>query len=390
MKRVILSMLAVASLMVTSCSSNEDPVVDVIAPATYAFVGKDGNSNVSFSGQVARLKMAGELKSALGSNTKTEAELIKMFKDGTGFAGEGLDASGKKLRGTVSSAPNSNTNAVEVDALRTKMDGWIANHTAIYGDWDTDASNGQKGKVVTGTRTAYVDAKGFEYNQVMAKTLIGAVMVDQMLNKYISQKFIEDNKADHEAGAPYKGDATKNYTALQHGWDEAYGYLFGLEDVTATPVNSIDDRKGFLNSYLKSVDNDTKFKGIFDDIYKAFKLGRAAIDAKQYDIVNNQAEIIRKSISKVIGVMATHYLLKGKGVKDANTLHALSEAYGFVLSLRYVEINGNQVEANQIAGSIATLEAGLWTVSDEDLDAIAGALAGYFKFDVADAVSLKD
>ena len=85
-----------------------------------------------------------------------------------------------------------------------------------------------------------------------------------------------------------------------------------------------------------------------------------------------------------------HYLLKGKGVKDANTLHALSEAYGFVLSLRYVEINGNQVEANQIAGSIATLEAGLWTVSDEDLDAIAGALAGYFKFDVADAVSLKD
>lgn len=394
MKRVLFSVLAVSAIIFSSCSSDGEVVKpEVVAPATYSFDGADNNSNVSFSGQVARLKMAAELKSALGTNTKTEDQLINMFSKGTGFDETSLDGTGKKLRGTVASATNSNVTSVEADALRTKMDGWIKDHaTTVYGNWSTDASEGTAGKLTTGTRTVYVGANGFEYNQAVAKTLIGAVITDQIVNKYVSQKFIDDNIADHEAGKPYKGDATKNYTGLQHGWDEAYGYIFGLETNPATPVNSIDDRKGFLNSYLKSVDNDTKFKGVFSDIYNAFKLGRAAVDAKDYELAGKQAKIIRESTSKVIGVMAVHYLLKGKGAKDANTLHALSEAYGFVLSLRYVEIGGSQVQANQIASSISALEAnnGLWSVTDTQLDQIASALAGYFGFSVEDALSLKD
>jgi hypothetical protein len=395
MKRVLFSVLAVSAIIFSSCSSDGEVVKpEVVAPATYSFEGADNKSNVSFSGQVTRLKMAAELKSALGTNTKTEDQLMNMFSKGTGFDETSLD--GKKiLRETVASAPFAYTNvtSVEADALRLKMDGWIKDHaTTVYGNWSTDASEGTAGKLTTGTRTVYVGANGFEYNQAVAKTLIGAIITDQILNKYVSQGFIDDNKADHEAGKPYKGDATKNYTGLQHGWDEAYGYIFGLETNPATPVNSIDDRKGFLNSYLKSVDNDTKFKGIFSDIYNAFKLGRAAVDAKDYELAGKQAKIIRESTSKVIGVMAVHYLLKGKGAKDANTLHALSEAYGFVLSLRYVEIGGSQVQANQIASSISALEAnnGLWSVTDTQLDQIAGALAGYFGFSVEDALSLKD
>lgn len=393
MKKVIFSIFAVSTLVFNSCSSDESLEPGIETPTSYQFLGKDGKSNVSFSGQVSRLKMAGELKSALGTNTKTETELIEMFKDGLGFSDISLNTSGKKLRGTIASATNSNVTSVEADALRTKIDGWIKDHaTTLYANWDNDASAGKPGKLTTGTRTVYVSAKGIEYNQAVAKTLIGSVIADQIVNKYVSQKFIDDNKSDHEAGKSYKDDTSKNYTALQHGWDEAYGYIFGLEVTPSSPINSIDNRKGFLNSYLKSVDNDTKFKGVFEDLNNAFKLGRAAVDAKEYELVSEQAEIIRKSVSKVIGVMAVHYLLKGKGVRDANTLHALSEAYGFVNSLRYVEINGNQVAASQIANSIAVLEAdnGLWSVTDDALDATAQALAGYFGFEVADAVSLND
>eukprot|EP01090_Pellita_catalonica_P018417 TRINITY_DN593_c0_g1_i1.p1 TRINITY_DN593_c0_g1~~TRINITY_DN593_c0_g1_i1.p1 ORF type:complete len:402 (-),score=101.81 TRINITY_DN593_c0_g1_i1:43-1248(-) len=401
MKRVFLSMLAISALVFTSCSDDNDNDVKppVEAPATYAFTGKDGKSNVSFTGQEARLVMASELKSALGTNTKTEAQLIEMFKDGKGFAGtvpsnnKSVNESGKKLRGTVASATNSKVDAVETDELRLKMDGWIKDHaTEVYANWNTDAAAGTAGKLTTGSRTVHVSAKGVEYNQAVAKTLIGSVIADQMINKYVSQKFIDDNKADHEAGKPYKGDDTKNYTALQHGWDEAYGYLFGLEEDPAKPVNSLDDRKGFLNSYIKSVDNDSKFKGIFDDVYNAFKLGRAAVDANDYELVSKQAETIRASVSKVIGVMAAHYLLKGKGAKDADSLHALSEAYGFLQSLRFVEINGQQVEKNQIAGTIAMLEAdnGLWSITDDQLDQIASRLGTYFGFTTEDVVSLND
>ncbi|AZJ31880.1 protein of unknown function [Tenacibaculum mesophilum] len=395
MKRVFLSMLAISALVFTSCSDDNDNDVKppVEAPATYAFNGKDNKSNVSFSGQVARLKMAKELKDALEDNVKTQAQLEEMFKDGTGFEDASLNTSGKKLRGTVASATNSNVDAVETDELRLKMDGWIKDHaTEVYANWNTDAAAGTAGKLTTGSRTVHVSAKGVEYNQAVAKTLIGSVIADQMINKYVSQKFIDDNKADHEAGKPYKGDDTKNYTALQHGWDEAYGYLFGLEEDPAKPVNSLDDRKGFLNSYIKSVDNDSKFKGIFDDVYNAFKLGRAAVDANDYELASKQAETIRASVSKVIGVMAAHYLLKGKGAKDANSLHALSEAYGFLQSLRFVEINGQQVEKNQIAGTIAMLEAdnGLWSITDDQLDQIASRLGTYFGFTTEDVVSLND
>ena len=86
------------------------------------------------------------------------------------------------------------------------------------------------------------------------------------------------------------------------------------------------------------------------------------------------------------------YLLKGKGAKDANSLHALSEAYGFLQSLRFVEINGEQVEKNQIAGTIAMLEAdnGLWSITDDQLDQIASRLGTYFGFSTEDVVSLND
>jgi hypothetical protein len=392
MRKIVFSILAVSALVFTSCSSDgkEDPIVpQVQAPTNYEFVDKDGVSNVSFSGQVIRLKMAGELKSALGTNTKTEAQLVEMFKDGKGFSDASI--TGKQLRGTVGSATNSNVTSVEADALRTKMDGWIKDHaTTLYTNWANDASAGVPGKLARGSKTIYVSAKGVEYNQAVAKTLIGSVIADQIINKYVSQKFIDDKKADNDAGVVYKEG--KNYTALQHGWDEAYGYIFGMEVTPSTPVNTVNDRKGFLNSYLKSVDNDTKFKGIFDDINNAFKLGRAAVDAKDYTLASKQAEIIRKSVSKVIGVMSVHYLLKGKGTRDGDALHALSEAYGFVTSLRFVEINGSQANASHVSTAIAALEAGngLWSVTDANLDATASTIAAYFGFDVADAVSLKD
>ncbi|PID71103.1 MAG: DUF4856 domain-containing protein [Flavobacteriales bacterium] len=371
-----------------ACSSDDDTpqTPSVETPSSYSFE-KDGSSSVSFTGQVARLKMAGELKSALGKNEKTEVELMKMFKDGMGFADESLNTSGKKLRSTVASAPNSDVASTEAEALRAKMDGWIIERNDVVSNWDRDASKGVSGKLEKGGKTRHVTSKGVEVNQAMAKTMIGAIILDQIVNKYVSDKFIEDNKAGNDAGTPYKENA--NYTKLEHGWDEAYGYVFGLEDDTANPANSTDARKGFLNSYLKSVEADEDFKGIFDKVNNAFRLGRAAIVAKQYDIVKEQAKILRTELSKVIGIRTVHYLLKGKGTKDASTLHALSEAYGFVHALRFAhDDKGNQVPQQSITKSLSFLEKenGLWDVADDELDSLAGIIAGVFGFEPSQAL----
>lgn len=390
MKRIILSLVAVSLLVFTSCSKDkeQEPVKqELVAPATYKFEA-EGKSTVSFSGQVARLKMAGELKSALNSNTKTLAELTEMFKGGKGFEEASLNASGKKLRSTVASATYSNVTTAEQQDLQTKMDGWISDFTtSVVPNWTKDASAGKPGRLSyekDGKENyRYVNAKGIEINQAVAKTLIGAVFADQMINKYVSQTFIDENKAGNDSGALYKEGA--NYTKLQHGWDEAYGYVFGLEEDTTKPDSS--KRVGFLNSYLKSLNNDDDFKGILDEVYNAFKLGRAAINAKDYEVVSKQAEIIRNAISKVIAVRAVYYLQNGKGAKDASKLHALSEGYGFVQSLRFIHANGAQVPEQSVKAVLKVLEAdnGLWSVTDEQLDSLSKTLASYFDFTVEQA-----
>ncbi len=59
------------------------------------------------------------------------------------------------------------------------------------------------------------------------------------------------------------------------------------------------------------------FAGIAQDIFDAFKLGRAAIVAKDYELRNEQAEILRTKISEVIGIRSVYYLQQGKNAIEA-------------------------------------------------------------------------
>ena len=49
-----------------------------------------------------------------------------------------------------------------------------------------------------------------------------------------------------------------------------------------------------------------------NDVYDAFKLGRAAIVAKNYTVRDEQVEILREKISMIIGIRAVYYLQGGK------------------------------------------------------------------------------
>lgn len=394
MKKVLLSTLFLSFLLFTSCSDDENdkPVEEskeVVTPQTYSFK-KDGKSTVSFSGQVARLKMAGELKNALGKNglsTSTLANLNRMFAEGKGFSSDDLNNSGKKLRSTVASAPNSNLTTQQREELRATMDFWIKVHAEqVIPAKDQDASNGKAGNL-DGKR--FVNKDGLEANQAVAKTMIGAVILDQIVNKYVSKAFLDAAKSDHEAGKVYKDGA--NYTKLEHGWDEAYGYVFGLEDDPTSPVNSTDARKGFLNSYLKSVEADADFKGIFDAVNTAFKRGRQAIVVKNYEEMHKQAEIIRTNLSKVVAIRLVHYLEKGKGAKNGSTIHALSEAYGFGYAVMFAHTpSGSQVgyeNANRLLTTLVSSKGNLWTISDENLTQLSATIAGYFGFTVEQAAN---
>jgi len=359
--------IACVSLFLTSCSDDDDAVVDITVtpPSTYKFE-RNGKSTVSFSGQTSRLKMAGELYSGMKSSSSTKAGLNNMFNNGTGFSDATLDASGKKVGNkTFASSVSSATVKPMFDAMITDFaDNVIPN-------WSTTAADGTAGKMTDSKRTVYINAKGHELTQLFTKGLIGGMTMDQIVNGYLSAAKLDTgtNRSDNDAGTLVSG---KDYTQMEHYWDEGFGYLYGEEADVENPTlgNGV-----LLSKYAGKVDGSNS-PGIGKIIYDAFKMGRAAIVAKNYTVRDAQAKIIQIHISKIIGYKAHDYLndyvTKAAAGTPADAIHALSEGYGFIMSLQVTnDGTGKPYFTNAEVNTMLAKIENFWTVSSADCTAMA-------------------
>lgn len=400
MKKVILGLLMLSSFAFISCSDDDgnlpSDINEVIAPATYTF-SRDGNSTVSYSGQTTRIQMGEEFSSALNDNTQTEATLDGMFAHVEGnndFSNADLNASNKSIRSKIAaSADYFSANTTAANAIKADFDSWIANQVSeVFPNWGTTATAGNAGQLqeVGGGSTRYLSAKGLEYNQAISKSLIGALMVDQILNNYLSPSVLDagSNIADNDAETVVEG---KSYTSMERKWDEAFGYLYGADNAT----NPILNQDSFLNKYLSRVENDADFAGIASEVYEAFKLGRAAIVAKNYEVRDVQANIIREKISTIIGVRAVYYLQNGKNAlatDQAGAFYDLSKGFGFIYSLQFTHKPGTNepyFTKTQVDGFISQLMTGngFWDVTPATLDEISEAISAEFSFTTVQAAN---
>ncbi len=392
MRKIILSLVTV--IVLSSCKSNSDEPLVTQAPETYSFT-RNNSSSVSYSGQTARLEMGAEFGNALKDNTNTEEILDGMFTNtGDYFSTSNLNTSGKDIRSkTAASADYYSSNTTVASAIKADFDSWIANQVnEVFPNWSVIASAGNAGQLqeAGGGSVRYINAKGLEYNQAILKGLIGALAADQMLNNYLSTAVLDagTNIADNNDEILVDG---KNYTTMEHKWDEAFGYLYGTDNATAPELN----KDSFLNKYLSRVEGDSDFTGIASNIYDAFKLGRAAIVNKDYTIRDAQAEIIREKISQIIGVRAVYYLQQGKanlGTDNASAFHDLSEGFGFIYSLQFTRKPNNTspyFTKSEVDAFINTLMTGngFWDVTAATLDQMSEDIAAKFDFSVIEAGS---
>ena len=386
-----------AALTFSSCG---DDTPEINTPETYEFL-RDGASTVSFSGQTTRILMAGELTSAMSDFGQTAAGLQELFanEDATGgdvnpFSSEELNESTKSIRSKVAASTDLfNTNTTEAATIKSQLDNWLAAQVnEVFPNENELAAAGKAGQIADGTSTRYVSAKGLEYNQAVAKSLIGALMTDQILNNYLSPAVLDEasNIEDNNASTVLEG---KSYTNMEHKWDEAYGYLFGNSTSAASPLSDLG-ADNFLNKYLSRVEDDADFAGIAQDVYDAFKEGRAAIVAGEYDTRDKQADIIKEKLSTVIGVRAIYYLQQGKKAIEAenygSAFHDLSEGFGFVYSLRFTRDAGSsssKFSGEEVEAFTTQLQEGngFWDVTPATLDAISESIAAKFDFTVEQA-----
>lgn len=427
MKRAFILLTLASGLVFTACDSDDnDPIVATCSdgmqngdetgvdcggsctpcetaienPSSYTFE-RDGESTVSFSGQTTRLLMGDEILGAFGDETTTAERIQAMFAHEEGaadFEDANLNASDKSvLSKTAASADFFSANATDQALIRADFDSWIiAQVTEVFPKWGVAAEAGTAGQLADGSSTRYVSGTGLEYNQLFNKGLIGALTVDQILNNYLSPTVLDeaDNRSNNDDGVVEEG---QSYTTMEHKWDEAYGYVYGL-NADASDPNVDLGADSFLNKYIGRVEDDADFAGIADEIFQAFKLGRAAIVAKQYDVRDEQAEIIKQKISEIIGIRAVYYLQQAKAPLTQETpaygsaFHDLSEGYGFIYSLQFTR-KPNATDAYFTKAEVDAFLAdlmddganGLWDVTPETLDIMAAAIADRFDFTLEQA-----
>ena len=399
--KFLFTSLTIAALSITSCTTEtEEPESNYTVPTTYTFE-RNSATTVDFSGQSSRLLMLGELGTYIGdagkNGTIADATVMTEMYSNTNnhFSTTELNTSGKQLKDKTAASKDyfslflGGGTSTEKAAVQTFFETQLTNANTASNEASkgTFASAGIPGKYIDGTSTRLIAANGLEPQQVLLKGLMGAVLMDQIVNNYLSTNKLDEatNKVNNTNKVLETGS---NYTTMEHAWDEAYGYIYGA------------DGGKYWDSYINQVNADTDFNTVAADIKNAFIKGRAAIVANDYTTRDAQIDIIKAKLALVPAVRAVYYLQEGKGKlatdKGAKAFHALSEAYGFILSLRYTNKPGtnapyvSKTEVDQILAELIAGKNGLWDVDylDGKLDVLSTQIAGKFGFTVAAAATV--
>jgi hypothetical protein len=384
----------------TSCSSDDDAgtTVNLEVPSTYTFE-RNSATTVDFSGQTVRLQMLQEMgatfSTAAANGTSLDAtDLQNMFSNTNNpFASAELNNSGKNIKSKTAASADYFTfflgggSTVEKTAVQTFFENQFS--TGAAASFGNTASAGVAGSYLDGTKVRLFSANGLEPQQILLKGLMGALMMDQISNQYLSVTILDQtsNRVENTNKVLVENE---NFTTMEHFWDEAYGYAYGADD-------AVNNKLAFWSSYIEQVNDDADFNTVSAEINVAFRKGRAAIEANDYVVRDQQIAIIQRDLALVAAVRAVFYMQEGKAklVTDngAKAFHALSEGYGFIMSLRYTRQPGtdnpyfSKTEVDTMLASLTSGTNGLWDIDNlsPKLDAISVQIASRFGFSVAQA-----
>ena len=342
-------------------------------PTTYAFSGSiaEGESSVSYTGQTARhLLMLGLVDAMValterpGEEAAIDAELSFYINgDGADTTPHGFDvkggepvipgpnygdiSTGKNLDGKIAGGNGEGGGEIgrliddffgweegmDADPLPIELANYYVDRLAAEASDGTSVSINVVGGPTTLTGVT-VDAAGRDYRQLMQKFLSGAVSLSQGTNDYFQTDFAADIQ---------RQEGTKNYTAGEHDFDEAFGYYGAarnMNDFTDDEAAGKGGREGFGNGY-----NDANGDGSIDvrsevvlghaqncakrdrgsdgatdfskEAMDAFLLGRKVLDAAAkageltadaQAVLDTQISIASKTWEKCVAATVVHYI----------------------------------------------------------------------------------
>jgi len=297
-------------------ATNTDTTPTALAtPTEYVFGSRfvDGESSVSYSGQVVRNLLINDIKTQAGTDAGSgnPATLLSMMANDNAdqmiLAADGLTTVQAKYHDISTSHLNDRLEAVSDYVIP----GYEANAGALVNGWVNELAAAGK------TRQ-----NGVRLDQITQKTLWGAVSYWQGTSKYMS-KIPDDDNTMSDDGDPY--------TAMEHHWDESFGYFGAARDYNTGYADDDDRKSGPYND--SNSDGSIDFKSEFNSgwavtaakrdlcsgcdvnhdftktIFDAYLEGRTLIyNQAPLDEILAQRDIILNEWEKVVAAVSIHYV----------------------------------------------------------------------------------
>ena len=301
-------------LAYTGCEDKDDDnaVAEIEVPATFTFQSIfDDLSSISYSGQVVRNLLINDIKTQMGTDagSKNPATLLSMMAND--------NASRAILLASGKSTVQTKYHDISTSHLNDRLD--AVSSITIPG-YDTDAKTLVVGMLNEAAASGKTRASGIRLDQMVQKTMWGAISYWQATSKYMTKIPNDDNSV---------AVTGKNNTEMEHHWDESFGY-FGAaldyntayDDGTRKSGPSVDSNSDGKLDFKKEVNMGwavTAAKrdlcsscGNYDytkTIFDAYLEGRTLIvnQAPLAEIIV-QRDIIMETWEKVVAAVTQHYI----------------------------------------------------------------------------------
>ena len=314
----LLYFLSFLLMLVIGCEDADEDVVEdttIETPTEFVFESRftDGESSVSYSGQVVRNLLINDIKTQIGTDAGSgdASTLLSMMAND--------DANRTILTSTTPSSMQSKYHDISTSHLNDRLS---AVSSYILTGYDMNAGDAIAGWVTDAVNNGKTNGDGIRLDQMVQKTLWGAVSYWQGTSKYMS-KIPDDDNTMSDDGDPY--------TAMEHHWDESFGYFgaardynTGYSDDTDRKTDPYNDSNGdgsidFKSEYnagwavtaakrdlVEGVSVDYDFtKTIFD----AYLEGRTLIyNQAPLEEILVQRDIILNTWEKVVAAVTIHYV----------------------------------------------------------------------------------
>ena len=198
------------------------------------------------------------------------------------------------------------------------------------------------------------------------KGIMGGVFFYQIVNNYLTDSKI-GNGVDN-----ITVDTAKNYTAMEHHWDEAFGYFGAPTDFSNNYQGTSSPQ--YWAKYCNSADAVINTN---DLMMFAYRQGRAAIIANQHDVKLISADAVNEHFGEIIAATAIHYANSAKATtNDGDRLHVLTGCYAFTRALRYAHQDNREMTPAEVDALLSsTFDGNLWSVTTIGLNNLIDELS---------------